>query len=83
MNIKIVLYKNSIIILLLQLCYNPNYIKKLLPDAPGIKNLDGMIIMFQGKKAERLPVFSMELKCFLQKQLQTKTCLLPHYPESS
>ena len=32
-------YKIIIIILLLQLCYIPNYIKKLLPDAPCIKIL--------------------------------------------
>ena len=53
-------YKNNfIIILLLQLCYIPNYIKILLPDAPCIKNLDGMIIMLvpreKGRKLACVP----------------------------
>ena len=41
LNIKIIII---IIILLLQLCYIPNYIKKLLPDAPCIKILMALII---------------------------------------
>ena len=41
------------IILLLQLCYIPNYIKKLLQDAPFIKNLDGMIIMLVPREKSR------------------------------
>ena len=42
-----------IIILLLQLCYIPNYIKKLLRDAPCVKNLHGMIIMLAPREKSR------------------------------
>ena len=45
--------KISIIILLLQLYYIPNYIKKLLPDAPCIKNFDGMIITLVPREKSR------------------------------
>ena len=45
--------KISIIILLLQLYYIPNYIKKLLPDAPCIKNLNGMIITLVPREKSR------------------------------
>ena len=48
-NIKIIF----IIILLLQLCYIPNYIKILLPGAPCIKNLDGMIITLVPREKSR------------------------------
>ena len=49
LNIKIIF----IIILLLQLCYIPNYIKKLLPDAPGIKNCNGIIITLVPREKSR------------------------------
>ena len=45
--------KISIIILLLQLYYIPNYIKKLLPDAPCIKNFNGMIIRLVPREKSR------------------------------
>ena len=41
------------------------------------KNLDGMIIMFQQIKAGMLPLFSMELKCFLPKQVPRKNLPSP------
>ena len=45
--------KNKYIILLLQLYYIPNYIKKLLPDAPCIKNFNGMIITLVSREKSR------------------------------
>ena len=35
------------------MCYIPNYIKKLLPDAPGIKNHNGMIIKLVPREKSR------------------------------
>ena len=66
-------YKNNnyyfIIIIML---YSQLY-QKIITRCSLYKNLNGMIItLVPREKAERLPVFSMELKCFLQKQLQKK-----------
>ena len=35
------------------MCYIPNYIKKLLPDAPGKKNHNGMIITLVPREKSR------------------------------
>ena len=78
-------YKNNcyyyfIIIIVL---YSQLY-QKIITRCSLYKNLNGMIItLVPREKSRKLPVFSMELKCFLQKQLQKKTCFLKHYPESS
>ena len=73
-------YYYSIIIIVL---YSQLY-QKIITRCSLYKNLNCMIItLVPREKSRKFPVFSMELKCFLQKQLQKKTCFLTHYPESS
>ena len=69
-NIKIIF----IIILLLQLCYIPNYIKILLPGAPCIKNLDGMIIMLvpREKKQKACLCYQWNWNAFYQSNYKQK-----------
>ena len=81
--------QNQDLVLITRFDYYYNWIifpiiSKILPDASCIKyQWHDYYISSKRKKAERLPVFSMELKCSLPKQLPTKTCFVPHYPESS
>ena len=72
-NIKIIFI---IINILLQLCYIPNYIKILLPGAPCIKNLDGMIITLVPREKSRKLACVPNGTEMLSIKATTKTCLL-------
>ena len=74
----------KIIIIITIVLYSQLY-QKLLPDAPCIKNLDGMIIMLvPSEKSRKVTcVLNGTEMLSLKATTKQKTCLLPHYPESS
>ena len=78
-------YKNNFYYFIIIIVLYSQLYQKIITRCSWHKKLQwhNYYISSKRKKAERLPVFSVELKCFLPKQLQTKTCLLPHYLESS
>ena len=65
-------YKNNNYYFIIINVLYPQLYQKIITRCSLYKNLNGMITLVPREKSRRLPVFSMELKCFLQKQLQKK-----------